>query len=417
MRQDERGSQERLAGVRGHDEALVRLARAIARRQLHHSMVFVGPKGVGKATVARALARALHCEIAPAVGCRACASCRRVDAGLHAGVEWIVPEAPGGKIKVEQARELATRVLSAPFEGDAHVVVFDPGEALTEQAWNALLKTIEEPRPGVHFVTIARGLDGILPTILSRSAVVRFGRIADEDVAAVLAEVLAAREAEASADESAAPRSRRGRNETEADADADADAGEPVEASEDEIEAPAKPSRARKSAARRDDDGKPGPVPVARRELAMRLADGSPGMAVELALDASLDVIHRLLAEAALAVQRGPAAIFAGDRGALGQTFTEATAGPATGRPARERQAVARMTELWILHLRERMRGRAGVPELAALKHAHDGGTGSLHAASLLLELQDRLERNANARLVLEHALLELDDGGARART
>lgn len=358
MTDHERGSELRLAGVRGHADALQRLARAIARAQLHHSMIFVGPRGIGKATVARALARALRCEVAPAVGCRTCTSCRRIDADLHAGVEWIRPEAPGGKIKVEVARELATRLLSAPFEGNAHVVVFDPAEALTEQAWNALLKTIEEPRPGVHFVSIAQGLDGILPTILSRSAVARFGRIDDDDVAIVLDDVLAHREP--------------------------------------------------------DQDGEIAEVPPARRELAMRLADGSPGLAVELALDASLDGIHRLLSEAIDAVRRGPAAIFAGDRGGLGQAFADASAGPTTGKPARERMAVARMSELWLLHLRERMRGRDGVPDLGARISADDGTQGSLRAATLLLELQDRLERNANARLVLEHALLELE-GGSRA--
>lgn len=339
-----------MAGVHGHHTALVRLARAIERGQLHHSLVFVGPRGVGKATVARAVARALHCRVAPAIGCRQCSSCRRIDAGLHAGVEWIVPETSGGKIKVEAARELATRVLSAPYEGDAHVVVFDPAEGLTEQAWNALLKTIEEPRPGVHFIAIAQGLDGLLPTILSRSAVVRFGRLSDDQVATVLDGVLAA------------PRG--------------------------------------------DDEAVP--VPPARRELAMRLADGSPGVAVELALDASLDVIHRLLAEAVVAARRGPVAIFAGERGGLGQAFAEASAGPPTGKPARERQCVARMSELWLLHLRERLRGREGVPGLGELASAHDGGAGSLHAAARLLDLQERLERNANARLVLEHALLEL---------
>jgi len=354
--------ERRLAGVHGHHEALVRLARATARGQLHHAIVFAGPRGVGKAAVARALARALHCREAPGIGCRRCASCRRVDAGLHAGVEWIEPESAGGKIKVETARELATRVLSAPFEGDAHVVVFDPAEALTEQAWNALLKTIEEPRPGVHFLLLAQGLEGLLPTILSRCAVVRFGRLTDDEVRTVLAEVLAAREADAPE------------------------------------------------------------IPQARRELAVRLADGAPGIAAELALDASLDAIHRLLSEAIAAARSGPAAIFAGDRGALGQAFADASAGPPTGKPARERQAVTRMAELWLLHLRERMRGREGLPGLAALPKADDGGPGSLFAAARLLDLQERLERNANARLVLEHALLELGEdepssaGAARAR-
>jgi DNA polymerase-3 subunit delta' len=307
-------------------------------------MLFVGPKGVGKATVARALARALHCPVAPGRGCGACPTCHRIDTDRHAGLEWIVPEAPGGKIKVEAARELATRLLLAPFEGDAHVVVFDPAEALTDQAFNAMLKTLEEPRPGVYFVLVASALDGLLPTILSRCATVRFGRLQDDDVAAALDAALAQR----------------------------TDTAE---------------------------------IPAARRLLAIRLADGSPGAACDLALDPTLDATHALLREAAAAATRGPAAIFAGEASPLSVAWATATAGPPTGKPARERQAVMRTAELWLLDLRKRLRGRDGIPEIAALAGDRQQWT---RATDTLLELQTRLERNANARLAFEAALLEL---------
>jgi DNA polymerase-3 subunit delta' len=331
-------------GVRGHAVALAQLARALERGTLHHAMLFVGPKGVGKATVARALARALHCPVAPGRGCGACPTCHRIDTDRHAGLEWIVPETPGGKIKVEAARELATRLLLAPFEGDAHVVVFDPAEALTDQAFNAMLKTLEEPRPGVYFVLVASALDGLLPTILSRCATVRFGRLQDDEVAAALDAALAQR----------------------------TDAPE---------------------------------IPAARRLLAIRLADGSPGAACELALDPTLDATHALLREAATAATRGPGAIFAGEASPLSVAWATATAGPPTGKPARERQAVMRTAELWLLDLRERLRGRDGIPEIAALAGDRQQWT---RATDTLLELQTRLERNANARLAFEAALLEL---------
>jgi len=338
------------AGVRGQAVAITQLERALDRDQLHHTLLFVGPRGVGKARTARALARALHCEVAPRRGCGECTTCRRIDTDRHAGLEWIVPEGAGGSIKAEVTRELASRLLLAPFEGDHHIVVFDPAEALDDRAMSVLLKTLEEPRPGVYFVLVATSLDGILPTILSRCAVVRFGRLGDDDVGAVLDHALT---------------------------------------SQPDVE-----------------------VPEARRLLAIRLADGSPGVAIELALDASIDATHALLREAASAALRGPAAIFDGKASPLSVSFAEATEGPDNGRPSRERQAVMRTSELWLLDLRERLRGRDGVPEIEGI--ATDKRT-LVRATDTLVELQARLARNSNARLALEAALLEIWERRAAA--
>ncbi|MBX7081469.1 MAG: AAA family ATPase [Nannocystaceae bacterium] len=341
-----------LASVRGHAVAKAQLARALERGQLHHALLLVGPRGVGKATTARAIAAALHCSVARGRGCGRCSACQRIAANLHAGVEWVAPEAPGGKIKVELARELAARLQLAPFEGDAHVVVFDPAEALTEQATNALLKTLEEPRPGVHFLLIAQALDGILPTILSRCAIVRFGRLDDDEVAATLGDALVA-------------------------------------------------------------TPPPEPVPPSRQALAVRMADGSAGVAITLALDASLDAIHDLVRAAAAAASAGEAEIFGGDATPLGQAWSAATAGPTTGKPARERAAAQRLAELWLLDLRERIRGRAGLPELPA---AAEDRAGLLRVTESLFAMQQRLDRNANAKLSLEQALLEIGATQRRSR-
>lgn len=328
--------------VRGHAQAQARLSRAIERDQLHHGLIFVGPAGVGKATLARGLGAALHCKEAPAVGCGSCTSCRRIASGTHAGVEWLAPEEPGGRVKIEQARALAHRLEMAPFEGDRHLVVFDPADAIGEAGFNAMLKTVEEPRPGVHFVMIVTGLDVLLPTILSRCLTVRVGRLEDDDVAAIVAEQVASAET---------------------------------------------------------------PPTQARIDLAVGLAGGSAGLAVKLALDPSLDDALALLAQVVGAAQAGPPAIFGGDKSPLWQAWSTAVGPVKTGRPARERATLRQLCELWVLHLRERLRGRDGLPGVPAGATEPRAILRQLDRVQALLE---SLSRNPNVRLSLEQTLLTL---------
>lgn len=331
-------------GVRGHAAAQLALSRAAARGHLHHALLVSGPPGIGKATFARGLAAALHCRVRPGVGCGSCVACHRVLTGLHAGVEWILPEGAGGRIKVETARELGIRLQHAPFEGDRHVVVLDPADALNEQAWNALLKALEEPRPGVHFVLLVTHLDGVLPTIRSRCLPVRLGPLQG----AVVAEIVQAE----------------------------------LAASED-----------------------PTPPTPAALELAVRLGAGSPGVALALLADDTLPAVLTLTRHAIEAADAGARAVFSGDKSPLWSAWSEAIAGPSTGRPARERAACGRLVDLWLMHLRERLRGGDGLPGLPAAR-----GEPSTHVRRVdrLLALQESLAHNPNARLALEHMLLEI---------
>ncbi len=340
----------RFPGVRGHSHAQASLSRAIARDQLHHGLILMGPAGIGKATLARGLACALHCPRQPAVGCGECPSCHRILTDTHAGVEWIAPDAPGGKIKVETARELSHRLQHAPFEGRHHVVIFDPADALTEQAYNALLKSIEEPAPGVHFLMITTHPDGLLPTILSRCLPVRLGPLSDAVLTEVLDQVLA-------------------------------------RTSEQE-------------------DAPPAPSPQ-RRALALRLSQGSVGTALELLVDASLDDVQALVRCAMEATQAGPSGIFSGDKGPLWSAWTQATGGPGAGRPARERATCARATSLWLLHLREHLRGGDGLPGLPS---PGQQVAPLVRQIDRLQALRESLDRNPNVRLAVEQTLLELTD-------
>jgi DNA polymerase-3 subunit delta' len=142
-------------------------------------------------------------------------------------------------------------------------------------------------------------------------------------------------------------------------------------------------------------------------ELAVRLCGGSPGLALRLCADESLPAAITLTKAAIEAVARGASAIFGGDRSPLWSAWTEATAGPATGRPARERAACGRIADLWLLHLRERLRGGDGLPGLPALDRDPSHLVAQLDR---LITLQQSLVRNPNARLALEHTLLELHD-------
>lgn len=329
-------------GVRGHEAAQSALSRAIVRGQLHHGLLFSGPPGVGKATVARGLACALHCPVAVGVGCGECVTCRRIFEDHHAGVEWIRPEGPGGMVKVAAARELGIRLQHAPFEGDHHVVIFDPADALNESSFNALLKALEEPRPGVHFVLLVTHTDNVLPTIRSRCLPVRFGPLPRATVEAIVAEALA-------------------------------DAEDP-------------------------------PQP-ARRQLAVRLSAGSPGRALQLCGDEGLDAAMSLTAAAIEAAQRGTSGVFGGDDSRLWQAWTAATGGGGSGKAARERAACGRMTDLWLLHLRERVGGGEGLP---GLPHPSLPPDRLVRQIDRLLTFSEGLARNPNARLSLEQTLLDL---------
>ena len=189
----------------GHEEPLARLRAALEAGRLHPALLFEGPGGVGKRLVALTLARALHCPRAPERGgdpCGACRACLAImesadpartveNQSLHPGVRVVSLSRPDerelrfgaassrgeirSQITVSQIRAVLAEGAVGRSQGPPRVVIIDPADRMGESAANALLKTLEEPRPGERFVLVTARPSALLPTILSRCARVRFG--------------------------------------------------------------------------------------------------------------------------------------------------------------------------------------------------------------------------------------------------
>ncbi|HTD16956.1 MAG TPA: DNA polymerase III subunit gamma/tau [Chthoniobacterales bacterium] len=152
--------------VLGQDHVVQTLKNAVQQRRLAHAYLFVGPRGTGKTSTARILAKALNCVHGPTpTPCGVCDSCREIALGISLDVLEIDGASNNS---VDQVRELRDNVRFAPVRGRYKVYIIDEVHMLTQQAFNALLKTLEEPPQHVIFVFATTEPHKVLPTILSR---------------------------------------------------------------------------------------------------------------------------------------------------------------------------------------------------------------------------------------------------------
>jgi DNA polymerase III subunit delta' len=166
------------AGIAGNEAALRLLEGALATGTVSHAYLFHGPAGVGKRTVARRFGAALVAGGSPQAEDRA----RR---GIHPDLTEIEPE--GTFTTIGQAREVVRLAASRPFEGARRVFILE-ADTLNVQAANALLKTLEAPEGEAVFILLAALREGVLPTVLSRTQVVRFNPVPAAEVARLLGE-------------------------------------------------------------------------------------------------------------------------------------------------------------------------------------------------------------------------------------
>jgi DNA polymerase-3 subunit delta' len=162
-----------------------------------HAVLLSGPAGVGKTTLALDLAAGLLCTAGDRAQrpCRACRGCRMVASGGHPDLHRLGPEGPGAQIviggrdaKVRGIRDLAEDLSLMPMEGGARVALITSAQRMNDDAQGALLKTLEEPPAGVTLILCADDEDRLLPTVRSRCARIRLGRVGSRDVESILVE-------------------------------------------------------------------------------------------------------------------------------------------------------------------------------------------------------------------------------------
>lgn len=180
----------RFADVLGHEEVIERLRCDISGDRLAHAYLFVGSVGVGKATVARLLGAATLCKSQDLSErpCGKCLACGKIERHNHPDFFTIAPQEGKRWIRIDAIRELQAELSLKPFESDRRVVVIDGAENMNEAAQNAFLKTLEEPPPGTLIILVAPGVNNLLPTIVSRCRIERFGPLKREDLAKILIE-------------------------------------------------------------------------------------------------------------------------------------------------------------------------------------------------------------------------------------
>ena len=172
----------------GQSHITTTLKNAIKNNQLAHAFLFCGPRGVGKTTCARILAKTINCENQGKDGeaCNTCPSCVSFDAGTSLNIHELDAASNNS---VDDIRSLVDQVRYAPQSGKYKVYIVDEVHMLSSSAFNAFLKTLEEPPPYAIFILATTEKHKILPTILSRCQIFDFKRITNNDTIEHLQEI------------------------------------------------------------------------------------------------------------------------------------------------------------------------------------------------------------------------------------
>lgn len=168
--------------ITGHERQKNILRRALKQQRIAHAYLFSGPDGIGKRLVALAFARALLCERGQ--GCGSCSACRKVDHNNHPDIHLL--DSDGANLKIDQIRALQQQLSLRPLEGRYKICLIDSAEKMTLGAANALLKTLEEPRPDTLLILLTDQPEQLIATIRSRCQQLTFNRLTRLQISTIL---------------------------------------------------------------------------------------------------------------------------------------------------------------------------------------------------------------------------------------
>lgn len=179
--------------VVGQRHIIQTLQNAIKQKKMSHAYLFCGPRGTGKTTVAKLLAKSVNCINVEQAPCNQCEHCLTIQNGTHPDVIEIDAASNNG---VDEIRDLIEKVKYAPLQGKYKVYIVDEVHMLSQGAFNALLKTLEEPPAHVIFILATTEPHKVLPTIISRCQRYDFVRVNRFDIQMRIEEVLKAEKIE-----------------------------------------------------------------------------------------------------------------------------------------------------------------------------------------------------------------------------
>lgn len=170
---------QKFEDVVGQKHIIQTLKNAIDQNRIGHAYLFCGPRGTGKTSVAKIFAKMLNCESENHKPCEKCTNCQMVQSGNHPDIIEIDAASNNG---VDEVRNLIERVKYAPMQGKYKVYIIDEVHMMTTGAFNALLKTIEEPPAHVVFILATTEPNKVIPTIISRCQRFDFNKVCMEDL-------------------------------------------------------------------------------------------------------------------------------------------------------------------------------------------------------------------------------------------
>jgi DNA polymerase-3 subunit gamma/tau len=182
----------------GQEHVVRTLRNAVQQGKVHHAYLFVGSRGTGKTSMAKMLAACLNCEHGPTV--EPCGQCESCVAIANATSLDVIEMDAASNNSVDDIRELRESVQFAPVSGRSKVYILDEAHMLSQQAWNAFLKTLEEPPPHTIFVLATTEAQKVLPTVVDRCHRFDFARPTVEQIATVIRRVAAAESIEIAPD-------------------------------------------------------------------------------------------------------------------------------------------------------------------------------------------------------------------------